>query len=318
MKKKRRSPYNIENVMERDNCTREVAIETINELKSRTSGSKGSFIKRYGKELGEQQYKEFCEKSAITKEKFQSKYGDKWEQKWNEYLQTKDSMSLEFHIKKYGKDIGKQKYNERKQSVIQTLDNMIKRYGKDIGTQKYSEMIEKRSYSCTKEGLIEKFGEDKALEICKSRINRGEDNGMFGRPSPEGSGNGWSGWYKGKHFRSLLELSYMIYLSENNIDYKTAETKEYEVIYEYNNGKITYRPDFIVDEKIIEIKPSNLVNTEINKIKFIEAKNIFGKNFKVLTEKDFPQLRDITKFIENGDVKLMDRYQRRYDENYKN
>jgi hypothetical protein len=33
---------------------------------------------------------------------------------------------------------------------------------------------------------------------------------MYGKPSPQGSGNGWSGWYKGKYFRSIMELSFIV------------------------------------------------------------------------------------------------------------
>ncbi len=39
----------------------------------------------------------------------------------------------------------------------------------------------------------------------------GEGNNMYGRPSPQGSGNGWSGWYKERYFRSLRELMFLIY-----------------------------------------------------------------------------------------------------------
>lgn len=318
MKKKRRSPYDIEDVMNRDKCSKEEAIKTINELKMKTSGSKKSYIKRYGKELGEQKYREFCSKSSHTKEKYQQKYGEIWEEKWNDYLKTKDSMSLDFHIKKYGEEIGTMKYNERINSVTHTLENMIEKYGEEIGTMKYNEMIEKRSYSCSKDGLINKFGIQIAEEICLSKSNKGHNNGMYGKVSPEGSGNGWSGWYKDIHFRSILELSYLLYLDENNIEYKSAETKEYEVQYRYNNSDRTYKPDFIVNDEIIEIKPKNLINSEINKLKFDSARKQYGTKFKILTEKDFPQIVDISPLVESGVVRLMERYQRKYNENNKN
>lgn len=318
MKKKRKNPYNVEDVMERDNLTREEALKTIQELKDRTSGSLKSFQKRYGEVEGKIRYDEFCAKSAITKEKYQEKYGDIWEEKWIDYLKAKDSMSLEFHINKYGKELGLQKYQERLNAVKQSLEKMIERYGEEDGTKRFNDMNEKRSYSCSTEGLIEKYGEERTKLINKSKSLPGELNGMYGIPPPPGAGNGWSGWYKGLHFRSLLELSYMVYLDEKNINYATAETKDYEVVYEYNSSKKTYRPDFIVDDKIVEIKPLNLINTEINKIKFKEAQKLFGSKFEVLTEKDFPQINDISSLIESGVVKLMERYERKYNENYKN
>ena len=47
---------------------------------------------------------------------------------------------------------------------------------------------------------------------------------MFGRPTPQGSGNGWKGWYKGWFFRSLKELSYVVNVLEPNGDiWESAE-----------------------------------------------------------------------------------------------
>jgi hypothetical protein len=52
----------------------------------------------------------------------------------------------------------------------------------------------------------------------------GEKNFWFGKPSPVGSGNGWSGWYKGWYFRSLLELSFMIKVIERfKFSWKSAD-----------------------------------------------------------------------------------------------
>lgn len=316
--KKKRNPYNIEDVIERDTCTREEAIKTINELKNKTSGSLKSFQNRYGEVEGKIRYTEFCKKSANTREKYQEKYSDKWEEKWNDYLKTKDSMSLGFHINKYGTELGVIKYKERISEVEQSLNKMIERFGIEEGTEKYNKMIEKRSYSCSNKGLIEKFGEEKTKQICLSKSLKGEQNGMYGKPSPKKSGNGWSGWFNDIYFRSLLELLYLVYLTNNNIEYKSAETKEFEVEYFYNGSKRTYKPDFIVNEEIIEIKPKNLINSEINKIKFESARKKFGERFKILTENDFQQINKISELIENGKVKLIERYQRKYNENFKN
>ena len=47
-----------------------------------------------------------------------------------------------------------------------------------------------------------KYGEDKAKELQKlkkknnSLSSSGVNNPMYGKPSPNGSGNGWSGWYR--------------------------------------------------------------------------------------------------------------------------
>ena len=67
---------------------------------------------------------------------------------------------------------------------------------------------------------LEKYGKEIADDKLKNLKNKlsilfsGKKNPMYGKPTPIGSGNGWSGWYKGWYFRSLLELSYMINVIE--------------------------------------------------------------------------------------------------------
>ena len=46
----------------------------------------------------------------------------------------------------------------------------------------------------------------------------GEQNPMFGKQTPTGAGNGWSGWYKDWYFRSLGELSYVVNVLHEPID----------------------------------------------------------------------------------------------------
>lgn len=323
MTRRKNNPYNVQYVMKRDNCTEETAIEIINLLKNKTSGSKKTFIERYGETEGLVRYREFCNKSAHTEETFRKKFGDKWKYEWEKYLKTKDSSSLEFFVKKYGAELGTKKFEEKCNKTIQTLNNFIDRYGENEGKIKYKEYIDKKSFSCSTDGLIKKFGIEKTLKINKSKSNPGEKNGMYGKPSPQGSGNGWSGWYKGIYFRSILELSYMYHLEKNNIEFESAERKQYEVNYKFNGSKRTYRADFIVHDIIIEIKPKNLINTLQNKAKFDAAKEKYGDKFKILTEEDFPKLDDIRKLIKSGDVVLTERYkikyiERKYNENNKN
>jgi len=315
--KKRKNPYNISDVMERDNCTEFEAFEKINELKNKTSGSLNSFICRYGKELGLEKYNESCKKSAQTKEKFQEKYSECWEEKWNQYLKTKDSMSLEFHIKKFGEEQGKIEFKKRKQGIIQSKEQMILKYGEVKGIEKFNEMNLKRSFSCSTEGLIQKYGEEETLNINKSKGNFGKNNHQFGKPAPKGSGNSWAGWYNGIHFRSFFELSYMKFLNDSNIEFINAEKKEFKIIYTFKDEERNYFYDFILidtDERI-EIKPKALINTEQNIAKFLSAKKILGDKFKVLTEDDFYILtnKDIDILIENGEVELIEKHKEKFN-----
>src|SRR6185437_3877341 len=115
--------------------------------------------------------------------------------------------------------------------------------------------------------MVRKYGKDEAdrrYALTKEKWSEamaGAGNPMFNKPTPNGSGNGWSGWYKGRFFRSLRELSYMINIIEKqNLDWKTGETADMKIRYKgFNGASRTYRPDFLIGGKVlIEIKPTKL------------------------------------------------------------
>jgi hypothetical protein len=123
---------------------------------------------------------------------------------------------------------------------------------------------------------VQKYGEEEArkrmadLSAKRSENSSGEKNPMYGKPAPKGSGNGWGGWYKGWYFRSLKELSYMLYVIEpNNYVWKNAECKELSIPYvDHLGAQRTYRADFLLeDQLLIEVKPKALMETAINKLK---------------------------------------------------
>lgn len=114
---------------------------------------------------------------------------------------------------------------------------------------------------------LEKYGKNEAdkrlLDFKKkqSENQKGSKNPMYGKPSPQGSGNGWKGWYKNIFFRSLRELAYLNYLDENKISWISMESKDKGIpYYDFFGQKRNYFADFyLVQEKIIiEIKPKRL------------------------------------------------------------
>lgn len=115
---------------------------------------------------------------------------------------------------------------------------------------------------------VEKYGTEEAdirFEVAKakqSKRNSGSGNPMFGKPSPTGSGNGWSGWYKGWYFRSLRELKFVLDLEVANQEWSTGEKKKISVPYISPTGsQRSYFPDFIVGQRVIEVKPRRLWNS---------------------------------------------------------
>jgi hypothetical protein len=119
---------------------------------------------------------------------------------------------------------------------------------------------------------LKKYGEEEAgrrlseLKKRQSMRNRGAGNPMYGKPSPQGSGNGWSGWYKGWFFRSLKELSYVIeVLEKNGYKWRTAESKDLSIGYILDGESRTYFADFLVDDSIlVEVKPKKLMESRRN------------------------------------------------------
>ncbi|MNC39495.1 hypothetical protein D3C75_881560 [compost metagenome] len=169
---------------------------------------------------------------------------------------------------------------------------------------------------------IEKYGKEEADKKQALKIERnrkasiGENNPMYGKPSPQGSGNGWSGHYEGVQFRSILELRYLKYLFDNNIAFENGEKTKYKVSYEFNNKKANYFLDFYLPEmdEYIEIKPKKLVSSKQNKAKFDAARNKFGDKFKVLTEDDISTF-DLNKMHELF-VKKVIVFDKQYEEKF--
>lgn len=159
---------------------------------------------------------------------------------------------------------------------------------------KNNPMYGKSFYDIWKEKHGEQIANQKLNQFkIKAKNNSlGKNNPMYGKPAPQGSGNGWSGYYKNYYFRSLLELSYLKYLLDNNIKFENGEKKKYCIEYQFNNVDRTYRPDYFLVEtqELIEIKPKNLINSQINKIKFEAGRQKYGNKFKVLTEDNLIKL----------------------------
>ncbi len=121
-----------------------------------------------------------------------------------------------------------------------------------------------------KEGADRRREEHRAL--C-SKNSSGVNNPMYGKPTPQGSGNGWKGWYKGHFFRSLRELTFMLELETRQVQWQNGEKKEYRVRYVDHEGtERTYAPDFIVaKEAMYEIKPKRLWNSPLVTAKRLAA-----------------------------------------------
>lgn len=201
---------------------------------------------------------------------------------------------------------------------------------------KHSDWFKKRRSETSKRGeenpmygrsvyefWLKKYGKDEAdhkMDETKRKWSAafsGENNPMFGKPSPQGSGCGWKGWYKGWFFRSLRELAYRIKVIEyESHEWQSAESKELSIPYVDPNGAMrTYRADFLIDKKIlVEVKPDKLRSSrivrakEVAAVKFCEAR---GWEYQIV---DPPKLtnEEIRFLHDSGRIRFTDRYEELY------
>jgi hypothetical protein len=170
---------------------------------------------------------------------------------------------------------------------------------------------------------VDKYGQNIADEKLKSYKQKqsisssGENNPMYGKPSPNGSGNGWSGWYNGWFFRSIMELSYMVKVIERfNLKWESGETDKYKIAYtDYKGTNRNYFPDFVINDKyLVEIKPKNLFKSESvslkkeSSIKFCEEN---GMKYKLRSVSNLNN-KEITDLYLTGKIKFTDRYEEKF------
>jgi hypothetical protein len=165
------------------------------------------------------------------------------------------------------------------------------------------------------------YGIEKAIKIKESisKSVSGERNPMYGKPTPIGSGNGWSGWYKGWYFRSLHELSFMINVIERfKFRWKSAGQKDLRILY-YDGKNRTYTADFIVNEKyMVEIKPKKLHYSKNVQLKKLAADEFCQKNnlvYKLIDPVKLLSHSDIKILIDNKEIEFIKRYKEKW-ENY--
>jgi hypothetical protein len=93
----------------------------------------------------------------------------------------------------------KKSWTDERKSI---QSDLLKNDEKKIELLKINGRINKEQYNTFYDNWVAKYGKeeaDKKYEIYRQKIsekNSGSNNPMYGKPSPQGSGNGWSGWYK--------------------------------------------------------------------------------------------------------------------------
>jgi hypothetical protein len=215
---------------------------------------------------------------------------------------------------------GKHHTEESKKKIVKDRDYSV--YKTDEFRQKISKLFKGKNNPMFGKSVYNVWVKKYGLEVAnkklidykekQSLLSRGEKNPMFGKPAPKNSGNGICGWYKGWFFRSLLELSYMIFVIERfNLSWESGETEKYKIEYNIDGINKNYFPDFVINEKyVIECKPIKLWKTKINEVKFKFAKDFCEKNNLIFKIKDIHKLKksELVNLISNGDVVLTNKW----------
>lgn len=170
---------------------------------------------------------------------------------------------------------------------------------------------------------VVKYGREEAdrrlISLSKKRsINAtGELNPMFGKPAPQGAGNGWSGWYRGVYFRSLRELTFMISLDKEGIEWRSAEWMKIPYS-DWKGNNRTYRPDFILGKEVVEVKPIKLHKTPSMMLKCEAATNYCHANGLTFSIIDPGRSSDeeIRMMRQNGKIKFAKNYEEKYNGQY--
>ena len=115
-------------------------------------------------------YKEICKTTvAVTLKSMQRKWGDEeGKKRWDNYCKLQAEVNtFEYKSNKYGWT--KEQFELFNKSRAVTKENLIKKYGEIIGEEKWNNYIEKQKLTKSYEYMVDKYGEDKAKNINKSK-----------------------------------------------------------------------------------------------------------------------------------------------------
>ena len=123
------------------------------------------------------EYKKICSMTVgVTYKAMINKWGvELGEKKWKEYCDKHSKIaSKESFIEKYGKEDGLRIYHE---SRAITKNGMIKKYGEELGNKKWKDYCDRQRYTCSLEYFIKEYGEELGKEkynnFCEQRITKG-------------------------------------------------------------------------------------------------------------------------------------------------
>jgi hypothetical protein len=238
---------------------------------------------------------EYCQNLITDKNKKRNRFCNRscsnaWQHangKRRDYVNDKSTM--EWWIEKYGLDEALKRKEEWKRSVsLVTAGDKNPMYGKNYQTHGFIAENNRRKGK----NNAEIYGKEKAEAISKKLSEKcsGSKNPAYEKVYENRGKSRCQGAYKGIHFRSTYEISFLVHLESLGVDLTDVVSEPFCIKYEFKGTSRTYRPDFLLDDVLYEIKPKGLLSLDVNlakievAIKFCNSENL---NFKIMTEEDF-------------------------------
>ena len=107
---------------------------------------------------------------AMTLDKMVSKYGEmEGRERWEKYCRRQsETNTFEYKKEKYGWT--EEDFHRYNKSRAVTKKNLISKYGEDEGTKRYKHYVEEQHKTKSWDYMVEKFGEERAREINRSKV----------------------------------------------------------------------------------------------------------------------------------------------------
>lgn len=258
-------------------------------------------------------YAKYCSRVCAAKTQMKgcgnNMYGKSTVSVWTEKYGKEKADEMWIESNKKRSDSGKISSN-----TMEFLEN-----ARQNAVGKNNPMYNKNFYSIWLEKYGKEIADEKMINYKQkhSILSSGKNNSMYGKPSPQGSGNGWSGWYKGWFFRSLRELSYMVnVIEQKKLQWESGEQQKYKISYtDYDGKKRNYFPDFVIEgSRMIECKPIRMHNSPKVIAKVKSAQKFCTKHGMTYEILEPTILSDLTilNLYNTGHIKFTKKYHKKF------
>lgn len=246
--------YEPEYIMERDKCSYDEAVNTINEMKKNKVTSLEGFIKRHGEVKGRIMFDNFRKTSNIfDKENIIKRHGEeKYEEVYNKYIDHVRKSSP--WCKEYWENLG---------------------YYGDENKSKISEYQRKNS-GVSKEAILLRCGDEEYAQYLYSKINSKKDSKSFNHCLKITNNN-------------ILEATLLYEIKKNQSDHRSISNFNSKIDYIKYNQNISEKAyqtllekNMVVNKELIDNFKNycKIVNSYTKKNLNLHGVDKFGENYK--------------------------------------